>query len=206
MWKYYMDAIFEMVKDTSCLVERRFSTLKDTFEKYTLTGYTSEEHYLKYIYALREADPNDPDILDACIKGKEKYPSSPKLWTCLMKCYIQRNDFQNVYQVYGETKYQLQGDISELCYTYFQYLLVFPDDERISAFNRGVEDLSFITNKSVNEVKGKLLRLAHSILGINYARQVYGVLCGKRGACFEIHDVMAELEAKEVCIFLYILE
>lgn len=199
MWNYYMDAIFEMVKDTSCLVERRFTTLKETFEKYCIAGFASEEHYFKYIYALREADPNDPDILDACVKGTEKYPYSPRLWTCLMKCHIQRNDFLNVHQVYTDAKFQLQGDITDLRYTYFEFLMVFPDDERLREFNKGVEELSFVTNKSVHELKGRLLKLAHSILGINYVRQIYETFCGKRGVCFEIHDIMAALEAKEVC-------
>lgn len=198
MWKYYIDAMLDLNKDTSWQPNLKRFVLGKAMKKASETNHMSEEHYLKYLEILFNDKVSDIEIMSVFKKATSKYQLSLKLWTMYMNYYLQRNDFDNVRFVFRKAKKHLGKDSVSLWHKYLLFLRLDLNSERNAEFNRCINELATITYPEFSHIKATVIEMHAITMNIQRARKIYRVFIQSESNCYEVYEMMSKIEANQV--------
>lgn len=204
MWNYYVNAMLELNNDLSTQSSIKRYALSRAFQAANASNNMSEDHYLQYIELLYANNPKDDNIAQVLQKATTIYGTSLKVWLLCMRYYIQDNKFKKVQEVFlnAKTKLGLKGaDIWQL---YLIYLKTQQTSETSQEFERLVHEVSAQPHASFNLLKAQILELLATTVSMKRARKTYQVFIKNFPVCYEVHDMMAELESKQVKFVLFL--
>lgn len=198
MWNYYIDAMMELNSDLSTQSSIKRFALRKAFEGANETNHMSEDHYLQYIELLYTNNPKDGTIEKVFQKATKIYENSLKIWLQCMRFYIQDNNFKNIQNVFRTAKHVLGPNGAELWQLYLIYLKSCRSSEAHAEFDRYIFELSRQPHATFNVLKADIIELLATTVNIKRARKIYSLFIKHVPACYEVHEMMAELEAKQV--------
>lgn len=200
MWNYYIDAMLELNSDLSTQAAMKRFALKKAFEGANAANHMSEDHYLQYIELLYTNNPKDENIERVFQKATKIYASSVRIWLLCMRYYIQGNNFKKLQEVFKTAKFLLGPKGAELWQLYFIYLKSCRSSEAHTEFERFINELSRQSYPTFNVLKAQILELLAITTNMKKARKTYNLFAERYPSCYEVHDMMAELEEKQVKI------
>lgn len=198
MWNYYIDAMLELNSDLSTQSSMKRFALKKAFEGANESNHMSEDHYLMYIELLYTNNPKDDNIEKVFRKATKIYESSVRIWLLCMRYYIQENSFKKLQDVFKTAKTSLGAKGAELWQLYLIYLKSCRSSEAHAEFERYIFELSRQQHATFNVLKAQILELLATTVNMKRARKTYGLFIKNYPVCYEVHEMMAELEAKQV--------
>lgn len=197
MVHYYIEIMFEINKDRSCLADERLDLLRSAFSDELVKLYATEEHYANFIYLLYEIDPTDEQILQLHREAVDKFPQA---WIDYMKYYIRRNDEERVHQLYVEVKTQVDEHCTDIHYTYLQYLFALPSEDRMTYAKQALLEIAHKTSDVFTELKAKILIMIRDTIGVEYAQLVYKKFVEFHKECLIVHNTMLDIQRDEVIV------
>lgn len=197
MWNYYINAMVELNSDLSTQSSLKRYALKRAFEIAHQTNHMSEDQYLQYIELLHSINPKDETIEQVLQKAAVVYKNSMKIWNLRMRFYIQTNQFKKLQEMFVEVK-KLGANGADLWHLYLMYLKSCHNTEANNLFDRHIKDLARQKNPSFNALKAQMIELYATTGNIKRARNLYKMFIKLYPICYEVHEMMAELEAKQV--------
>lgn len=197
MWNYYINAMLELNSDLSTQSSLKRFALKRAFEGAHQTNHMSEDQYLQYIELLYSNNPKDETIEQVLQKATTIYKNSLKIWNLRMRFYIQANQFKKLQDIFMEVK-KLGAKGAELWQLYLIYLKSCHNSEANSIFERHIKELTYQPYPSFNVLKAQMIELFATTVNMKRARAVYRSFIKHYPNCYEVHEMMAELEAKQV--------
>lgn len=198
MWNYYIDAMLELNSDLSTQSSMKRFALKKAFEGANAANHMSEDHYLQYIELLFTNNPKDENIEKVFQKATKIYETSVRIWLLCMRYYIQENNFKKLQDVFKTAKFLLGPKGADLWQLYFIYLKSCRSSEAHVEFERYINELSRQTYATFNVLKAQILELLATTANMKKARKTYDLFVERHPVCYEVHEMMADLEAKQV--------
>ncbi|XP_031620644.1 U3 small nucleolar RNA-associated protein 6 homolog [Contarinia nasturtii] len=200
MWNYYINAMLELNKDLSSLIGVKRFSLSRAFAGGNNSNHMSENHYLQYIELLYSNNPTDENIEQVFQKAIKIYNNSQNIWLQYLRYYIQENKLNKVKEVFRSAKNRLDSkssDIWELYLNYLKYLHSY-SKEANTEFEHMIRDVAAQPYNSFNILKAHILELIATTVGIKRARKTYELFIKHVPGCYEVHNMMADLEAKQL--------
>lgn len=202
MWSYYINAMLALNDDKSVpatLIGLKRFSLSQAFEAASNSNQMSETHYLQYIELLYSSNPKDEIIEQVFQKATKMYGTSESIWLQYLRYYIQANNFKKLKEIFKTAKLRLGAtagaDVWEL---YLIYLKSIPGNEANSEFERLISEIACQPHQNFNVLKAHILELLATTISIKRARKTYQLFINHFPSCYEAHEMMAELEAKQV--------
>ncbi|XP_055310345.1 U3 small nucleolar RNA-associated protein 6 homolog [Sitodiplosis mosellana] len=202
MWTYYINAMLALNNDTSSAVTqiglKRFS-LSQAFEGANNSNQMSETHYLQYIELLYSNNPKDENIEQVLQKATKMFGTSESIWLQYLRYYIQANNFKKLKEIFKTAKLRLGAtNGSEVWELYLIYLKSVQSNEANSEFERLISEVACQPHRSFNVLKAHILELLATTVSMKRARKTYLLFIKHFPSCYEVHEMMAELEAKQL--------
>lgn len=191
--------MLELNSDLSTQSSLKRMALKRAFEGAHLSNYMTEDQYLQYIELLCSNNPKDETIEKVLHKATQIHKNSLKIWNMRIRYYIQANNFKKLQENFVEIK-KLGAKGAELWHLYLVYLKSCHNSEANSFFDRQIKELAFQSHPSFNVVKAQMIELFAITVNMKRARGVYRAFIKHHSNCYEVHEMMAELESKQVSI------
>lgn len=116
-----------------------------------------------------------------------------------MRFYIQMNDFPRVLDVFQKAKKKLGPNGYELWHLFMIFSKTSQEKEAKIEFDKLVQDAAFQQHATFNSFKAKVLELLATTVGIKRARKAYYMFVKHYPKSLEVHEMMADLESKQVC-------
>lgn len=198
MWNYYINAMLELNNDLSTQSALKRYALGRAFQAANESNHMSEDHYLQYIELLHANNPKDENIVRVFQKATSIYKNSLKIWLQCMRYYIQDNNTQKVQETFKTAKFQLGPKGADLWQLYMMFLKANQNPSSSAEFERLIQELAWQLNPEFNELKAYLLELVAVSSSMKRARKVYELFTRNMPGCYEVHEMMADLEAKQV--------
>lgn len=202
MWNFYINAMLDLnneISATSTQVGLKRFSLSQAFEGANNSNQMSETHYLQYIELLYSNNPKDENIEQVFQKATKIYETSENIWLQYLRYYIQVNNFKKLKDIFKAAKLRLGptkgSDVWEL---YSIYLKSLQSNEANSEFERLISEVSCQPHKSFNVLKAHILELLATTVSMKRARKTYKMFIRNFPSCYEVHEMMAELESKQV--------
>lgn len=193
MWSYYINTMVELNNDLTNQASLKRLHLKQAFEG---SNYLQEDHYVQYLEILHSINPKDETIAQVFQKSTRIYKNSKKLWHYYMRYYIIADNFQKLEEIFKETKI-LGGNGVEIWRTYLIYLRSRRREETEKAFDNYLDELARQQHHSFNILKAQMVELL-ATESMDKARKLYEHFTKHQPKCYEVHEMMAELESKQV--------
>lgn len=200
MWNYYINAMLDLNSDLSTQSSLKRFSLRRAFEGANQTNYMSEDHYLQYIELLYSNNTKDDNIEKVLHKATKVYENSPRIWLLCMRYFIQENSFEKVQEIFKVAKRVLGARGAELWQLYVMYLKSCCISVEHTEFDRFIVELSRQRFDSFNILKAHMLEMLAATTTMKRVRKTYGLFIKRYSLCYEVHEMMAELEAKQVKI------
>lgn len=202
MWNCYINAMLELNNNTSAASTqiglKRFS-LSRAFEGANNSNHMSETHYLQYIELLYLNNLKDENIEQVFQKAVKLYETSESLWLQYLRYYIRANNFKKLKEIFKTAKHRLgQTRGSEVWELYLIYLKTLQSNEANNEFERLISEVACQPHKSFNILKAHILELLATTISMKRARKTYQLFIKHFPSCYEVHEMMAELEGKLV--------
>lgn len=197
--------MLELNNDLSTQSSLKRYALSRAFQAANASNKMSEDHYLQYIELLYSNNPKDENIAQVFQKATTIYNNSLKIWLLCMRYYIQENNFKKVQEVFTTAKTKLGQKGSDLWQLYLIFLKTNQSSESNQEFERLVYEVSIQPHNAFNLLKAQILELLATTVNMKRARKTYQQFIKNFPSCYEVHDMMAELESKQVCIKLFLL-
>lgn len=202
MWSYYINAMLALNDDksiaTSLIALKRFS-LSQAFEEANNSNQMSETHYLQYIELLYSSNPKDENIEQVFQKATKMYGTSESIWLQYLRYYIQANNFKKLKDIFKTAKLRLGATMgAEVWELYLIYLKSLQSNEANSEFERLISEVACQPHRNFNVLKAHILELLATTISMKRARKTYQLFIKHFPSCYEVHEMMAELEAKQV--------
>lgn len=198
MWNYYIDAMLELNSDLTTQASLKRQALARAFRTANESKNMSENHYLQYVELLYANNPKDETIIQVLDKSTTKFNQSLKVWMQCMRYYIQENNFKKTQEIFQKAKNNLGSNGNELWQLYLIYLKTLQSPEANQEFENLVQEVSRQTHAAFNSFKAKIIELIATTVNIKRARKTYQMFIKITPSCYEVHDMMAELESKQV--------
>lgn len=198
MWNFYINAMLELNSDLSTQASIKKFGLKRAFEGASRSNHMSEDHYLQYIELLYTNNPKDVIIEEIFGKATKTYGSSLKIWLQCMRYYIQDGNFTKTQEIFKTAKNLLGPKGTEVWHLYLLYMKSCRSSDAHAEFDRYIGALAQQKHGAFNGLKGQILELLAITTGIKRARKAYKLFINNYPESYEVHDIMAELEAKQV--------
>lgn len=202
MWNYYINAMLELNNDVSAaatqVVLKRFS-LSQAFEGANSSNHMSETHFLQFIELLYLNNPMDEKIEQVFQKATKIYGSSENIWLQYLRFYIQADNFKKLKEVFKTAKLRLGSSKgAKLWEFYLIFLKSVQSNEANGEFERLITEIAGQPHTSFNTLKAHILELLATTISMKRARKTYQLFIKHFPSCYEVHEMMAELEAKLV--------
>lgn len=198
MWDYYLNAMLELNSDLATQASIKRHLLSRAFRAANESNNMSEDHYLQYVEMLYANDPKDDNIARVLNKSTTKFSNSLKVWMQCMRYYIQENNFKKTQEVFQKAKKHLGANGQELWQLYLIYLKTHQTNEANQEFEHLVHEVSCQPLPAFNVFKAKILELLATTANIKRARKTYQLFIKNFPNCYEVHEMMADLESKQV--------
>lgn len=205
MWNYYINAMLELNSDLSTQAATKRFALKRAFEEASKHEKMSEDHYIQYIQMLYTQSKDDPNINNVFEMATKAYNKSLQIWTLCMRYHLQKNDFKQIQAVFSKALFFLRDDCADLWQLYMIYLKSCRNTQAHAEFERRMSQLSGRSHPNFNVLKAQMLELLAATVSMKRARKTYELFIKDYPECYEVHEMMAELEAMQVIpIFFYL--
>lgn len=198
MWDYYINAMLELNSDLTTQASLKRHSLSRAFKAANESNNMSEDHYLQYIELLFANNPKDETIAQVLEKSTSKFSSSLKVWMQCLRYYIQENNFKKTHDVFQRAKKVLGPNGQELWQLYLIYLKTHQNADANQEFEHLVHEIACQPHPAFNVFKSKILELLATTVSIKRARKTYQVFIKNFPNCLEVHEMMADLESKQV--------
>lgn len=198
MWNYYINAMLELNSDLTTQASLKRQALARAFRAANESNNMSENHYLQYVELLYANNPKDETIVQVLEKSRTKFNQSLKVWMQSMRYFIQENNFKKTQEVFQKAKVNLGPNGHELWQLYLIYLKTLQSPEANQEFENLVQEVSRQTHSAFNSFKAKIIELIATTVNIKKARKTYQMFTKISPSCYEVHDMMADLESKQV--------
>lgn len=197
MWNYYLSTMIELNNDLSAQASLKRFVLKQAFGAADCANHMQEEHYIQYIELLYSSNPKDEAIDHVLQKSTGIYKNSHKLWLYRLRYYIFLDNFKKLEDIFKDIKL-LEGSGADLWRTYLVYLRSRRRSETEEAFKYHLEELAHQPYRSFNVLKAQMVELFATTESMDRARTLYELFTRLYPNCYEVHEMMAELESKQV--------
>lgn len=198
MWDYYLNAMLELNSDLATQASLKRHLLSRAFRAANESNNMSEDHYLQYVEMLYANNPKDETIAQVLNKSTTKFNHSLKMWLQCMRYYIQDNNFKKTQDIFQKAKKHLGANGQELWQLYLIYLKTHQNAEANQEFEHLVHEVSCQPHPAFNVFKAKILELLATTVNIKRARKTYQLFIKNFPNCYEVHEMMADLESKQV--------
>lgn len=198
MWNFYINAMLEMNSDLTTQASLKRQALNRAFRAANESNNMSENHYLQYVELLYANNPKDETIAQVLEKATTKFNQTLKVWMQCMRYYIQENNFKKTQEVFQKAKHHLGPNGQELWQLYLIYLKTLQSAEAIQEFESLVQEVSRQTHPAFNVFKAKIIELIATTVNIKKARKTYQMFTKNCPGSYEVHEMMADLESKQV--------
>lgn len=201
MWTYYLNAMLELNNDLSTLAECKRSNLGRAFMAANESNKMSENHYLQYIELLHSNNPNDENIIRVFRKAVTLYPKSIKIWLQYMHLYIFADNMAKVRETFKAARLQMgTKGAADLWKMYLVFLKSKWHASTNTEFDRLIQEIASHPYPEFDNLKAFILESVAVTSNIKRARKYYDLFVRHKANCYEIHTMMADLEAKQVNI------
>lgn len=198
MWNFYLNAMLELNSDLSTQSAIKRVSLKRAFEGANKENFLSEDQYLQYIELLWSLNPKDETIEKVFHKATKIYENSVEVWKMCMRYYIQERKFNNLKEIFKVAKGLHGAKGMELWQLYLIFLKSHRSSEAQAEFERYICDLSRQPYATFNVLKAQILELLATTVSMKRARKTYAIFIKHHPYCYEVHQMMADLESKQV--------
>lgn len=198
MWNHYINAMLGLNQDLSSLVGLKRYLLSQAFEGAYLSNQMSEKHYLQYIELLYSNNSKDENIEQVFQKATKIYVSSEQIWLQYLRYYIQENNFNKLKEIFNDAKARLGSKSSEVWELYLNYLKSLQTNLANGEFEQLLLEIASFPQNSFHKLKAHILELIATTVNMKRARKIYQLFIKHVPSCYEVHEMMAELEAKQV--------
>lgn len=200
MWTYYIDAMLELNNDLSTKAACKRSVLGRAFLTANESNKMSENHYLQYIELLHSNNPKDENIIRVFRKAVSLYKNSTKIWLQFMRFYIQADNIDKVRETFKAARLQIGSNGADLWQLYMMYLKAIQNPSTNTEFERLIQEVACQPYSEFNNLKAFILETVAVTSNIKRARKCYDLFIRHMATCYEVHAMMADLEAKQVNI------
>lgn len=198
MWNYYINAMLEMNSDLSTQSSIKRFCLKRAFEGAHQSNHMTEDHYLQYIELLYSINPKDDIIENVLQKATRTYEGSLRIWLLRMRYHIQEKNLAKIQEIFKVARSVLGSKGAELWELYMFFLRTCRSSEIYFGFERFVAELAQEQHPAFNNLKATVLEFLTATTSMKRTRKVYNMFIRINPVCYEVHDMMAELELKQV--------
>lgn len=198
MWSHYLNSMIELNTDLSSLPSLKRYALSRAFEGANHSSQMSENHYLQFIELLYSNNPKDENIEEVFQKATKIYPASEGIWLQYVRYYIRDNNFKKLKEIFKTAKVRLGPKGAEIWYLYLMYLRTLQISEANSQFDSLVTEVASQPHSSFNTLKAQIMEHIAASINMKRARKTYNLFIKHFPSCYEVHEMMAELEAKQV--------
>lgn len=200
MWTYYIDAMLELNNDLSTQAACKRSVLGRAFLAANESNQMSENHYLQYIELLHANNPKDDNIIRVFRKAVSLYRNSPKIWLQFMRFHIQADDIDKVRETFKAARLQMGSKSADLWQMYMIYLKSIQNPSVHTELERLIQEVACQPYPEFNNLKAFIIEMIAVTSNIKRARKCYDLFIRHFATCYEVHAMMADVEAKQVRI------
>lgn len=198
MWTYYLDAMIELNTDLSTLSSLKRYALCRAFEAANRSNKMSEKHYLQYIELLYSKNTEDENVERVLQKASKMHPKSIDIWFQFIRYHIRDNNFKRLKEIFKISKDRLGLNGAEIWHLYLMYLRTQQSNESNAEFEKLMLEVAAQPHATFNKLKAQLLEHIAVSISMKRARKMYNLFIKHYPSCYEVHEMMAELEAKQV--------
>lgn len=198
MWNYYINAMIDLNSDLSTQSLLKQLSLKRAFESASQRSYMTEDYYIQYVELLFRMNPNDHSIERVLHKVTKLYERSLRIWLLCMRYHIQKSNFQKVREIFKIAKNLLGANGVEIWELYIMFVKSCRNTEATLEFNHFAVELSRQQNPAFNKLKANILEMLAATTSMKRVRKTYELFVKHFPVCYEVHDMMATLESKQV--------
>lgn len=201
MWNYYLNAMIELNIDLSTHAALKRHALSQAFELAYQSNSMVEYHYLQYIELLYANNPKNERIERILEKAIKELESSPDIWFQYLQYFIKENDpkkLEKLRNAFETAKKRLGPDSANIWYLYLTYLKSCQTSETNAEFERLIKELACQPHFNFTVVKAQILELLEKTTNLKRTRDTYNLFTKYFPGCYDVYEMMAELEAKQV--------
>lgn len=131
-------------------------------------------------------------------RSTSKYNTSLKVWLQCLRFYIQQNNCKMVQEVFHSAKKHLGSEGHDIWHLYLLFLKTQQSPESNVEFEHLVNELACQPYATFNSFKASVLELLATTASIKRARKTYQLFIKNFPNCLEVHEMMADLESKQL--------
>lgn len=188
----------ELNTDLTSLPSLKRYALCRAFEGANHSNLMSEKHYLQYIELMYSNNPKDENIEQLFQKATKLYPVSDLIWLQYVRYYIRENNYKKLKDIFKTAKAKLGPKGTDIWYLYLMYLRTLQTNEANNEFDQLVAEVAAQPHSTFNILKAQVLEHIAASINMKRARKTYNLFIKHFPSCYEVHEMMAELEAKQV--------
>lgn len=177
--------------------------LSRAFDGANNSNQMSEKHYLQYVELLYSNNPKDENIGYVFQKATKTYENSENIWLQYLRYYIQQNNYKKLKEIFKIAKDRLGAKGSEIWELYLVYLKSLQGYEANNEFEHLIDEIAIQPHNSFGFLKANVLELLATTVNMKRARKTYYEFIKNFPNSYEVHNMMADLEAKQVIIMLH---
>lgn len=201
MWNYYLNAMIELNIDLSTHAALKRHALSQAFELAYQSNFMEKYHYLQYIELLYANNPKNERIERILEKAIKEYESSPDIWFQYVQYFIKENDPKKLTKLrnaFETAKKRLGSNSANIWYLYLTYLKSYQSSETNAEFERLIKELACQPHSNFTIVKAQILEFLEKTTNLKRTRDTYNLFTKYFPGCYNVYEMMAELEAKQV--------
>lgn len=200
MWNYYIDAMLELNKNPTQLNGFKRFLLGRAFAGANNANHMSETNYLQYIELLNSNNSKDENIIHVFKKATQIYSTSENFWIQYLRYYIQANNVKKIKEIFNAARTRLGSNCANIWELYLIFLSsrsIYCEESKVE-LEKMIDEVVVRPEKSLNVLKARVLELVANTMDIYRARKTYKLFIESNPSCYEVHCVMADLEATQV--------
>lgn len=202
MWNYYINAMIDLNSDLSTQSLLKQMSLKRAFEGASRSSSMTEDFYIQYVELLFRMNQHDQSIERVLQKVTKLYERSLRIWLLCMRYHIQKSNFQKVREIFKIAKNLLGTNGVEVWELYIMFVKSCRSSEANLEFNHFAVELSRQQNPAFNNLKANILEMLAATTSMKRVRKTYELFIKHYPVCYEVHDMMANLESKQVIKYI----
>lgn len=198
MWNYYINAMIDLNSDLSTQSLLKQTSLKRAFEGACRLNNMTDDYYIQYVELLYRMNRNDENIEKVLQKVTKLYERSLRIWLLCMRYHIQQTSFKRVREIFKIAKNLLGTNGVEIWELYIMYVKSCRSSEANIEFNHFAVELSRQQHSAFNKLKASILEMLAATTSMKRVRKTYELFIKHYPVCYEVHEMMADLESKQV--------
>lgn len=200
MWNFYINAMIDLNSDLSTQSLLKQSSLKRAFQGASRSSQMTEDYYIQYIELLFRMNQNDEMIERLLQKVTKMYQRSLRIWLLCMRYHIQKSNLQKVREIFKVAKNSLGTNGVQIWELYIISVKTSRSAEASIEFNHFVVELSRQQDPAFDKLKASILEMLAATSNMKRVRKTYELFIKRYPESYEVYDMMATLESKQVII------